>query len=1167
MKRILSTVLLTLAVLMPTALWAQGIAGDSTAVAAPTFRFEGDFLYIETATEGASIFYRMEELPNMDEATIDKISSNMTVTADGQQSIYYHQPIEITKSVIIKAIAADATVSEVSTLVYDYDAWQKLLEALDYGMDVSGRASDNSNVPDDMKEQLTHMLEEGKWVYYERMWDRNAVYNLTNEIMQLAHQIDEMMNTVNVSEAYVVLSEDGKGSTLTFYYDDQKENREGWMPMGQDGKNITWTNYAQGITNVIFDESFANCTTLTSTASWFSGFNNLVNIEGIEYLKTDNVTDMSAMFWGCAKLTTIYVASEWSTAKVEYGDNMFTGCTKLVGGAGTVYDADHVDYSYAHIDGGPTNPGYFTDKNALVVSDDIIQFADANVKAICVENWDTDGDGELSMSEVAVVTSLGVIFKNNSTINSFDEFQYFTGVTSIDDDAFRYCSHLNSIKFPTNLNTIGSNAFYGCPLSSIEFPESLNTIGDYAFISTNITSVFITQGVVSLGINPFEYCSYLESIVVDEQNPVYDSRNQCNAIIESSSNKLVVGCKKAVIPEGIVTIGENAFVSCKFDSHPSFPSTLKNIEKRAFENCTGFTHLVLTDGIEYLGYYAFTTCGIEELTLPSTLKEIIGGCFNHNNLHSIRIPASVNYIADGAFSSNSELEEIVVEEGNQVYSSNNCNVIFNTSTGLLVQASNNFVFPDGVKSLGWHSFDGLAHVTKVDIPEGVTDLGDYTFYPCRALEELTIPSTISGDGIHDLTFYDCTGLKVIRCYIKSPSPLSSKYSAGPFGCNSQDAEMTYKQAILYVPYGTKALYESTDGWNKFLNIVEMEPAVDYSFDYNGVLWVDSDVTMAQVMEEASKNHNVAEQITAIVWNSSKPLTNSDLQEFDNPNMLIYVASDSLAPQNRDNVVVGNYAKNIVLKDVESGNGNFYCPREFMAEMISYTRNFQQKTEVGVSRGWETIALPFDVQTITHEKYGTISPFGWNDGNKHFWLRQLTYQGLEQATAIQANWPYLISMPNSETYTSSYNLAGRVTFSAQNVVVPETEEYGVDMYSEEGGMVMMHATFSGVSKSAGVYALNVGEARGNNPEGSVFEVNYRDIRPFEAYTIHEGNGPAPQFIPVAGFTDGGTTGIEDVRGLMSDGRGNQWYDLNGRKLQQKPKQKGFYIQNGRKMVVK
>ena len=379
-------------------------------------------------------------------------------------------------------------------------------------------------------------------------------------------------------------------------------------------------------------------------------------------------------------------------------------------------------------------------------------------------------------------------------------------------------------------------------------------------------------------------------------------------------------------------------------------------------------------------------------------------------------------------------------------------------------------------------------------------------------------------------------------------------------------------------YGDRAAMDSYEAQHFSSHIMEIAhqieemmgsdvPVVNYSFDSFGVMWVDSDVTMAQVLEEASKMHNVAEHITAIVWHSSQPLTNSDLQVFDNPNMLIFVESESLAPQNRNNVVVGDFAKNIVLTDVASGNGSFYCPQAFTAEMISYTHEYKQKTEVGVSRGWETIALPFDVQTIMHEKNGLIAPFGNSTSDKHFWLRQLTHQGLEQATAIQANWPYLISMPNSETYTSSYNLAGRVTFSAQNVVVPETEEYGMDMYSEEGGMVMMRATFSGVSKSAGVYALNVGEARGNNPEGSVFEVNYRDIRPFEAYTMHEGNGPAPRFVPIKDMTNGDTTGIEDVRSLMSDDSGETWYDLNGRKLLQKPIKKGVYLNNGLKVVIK
>jgi hypothetical protein len=79
-------------------------------------------------------------------------------------------------------------------------------------------------------------------------------------------------------------------------------------------------------------------------------------------------------------------------------------------------------------------------------------------------------------------------------------------------------------------------------------------------------------------------------------------------------------------------------------------------------------------------------------------------------------------------------------------------------------------------------------------------------------------------------------------------------------------------------------------------------------------------------------------------------------------------------------------------------------------------------------------------------------------------------------------------------------------------------------------------------------------------------NDRSVRPFEAFTVHHGNGPAPQFISVSAM-NGDVTGIEDVRGLMSDGRGDNWYDLNGRRLQQKPTKKGIYIQNGKKTIIK
>jgi hypothetical protein len=203
----------------------------------------------------------------------------------------------------------------------------------------------------------------------------------------------------------------------------------------------------------------------------------------------------------------------------------------------------------------------------------------------------------------------------------------------------------------------------------------------------------------------------------------------------------------------------------------------------------------------------------------------------------------------------------------------------------------------------------------------------------------------------------------------------------------------------------------------------------------------------------------------------------------------------------------------------------------------------------------------------HEMQGVIAPFGSSASDKHFWLRQMTQQGLRSATAIQANWPYLISMPNSEDYPSQYNLAGCVTFSSQDVTVPVTQANGAEMLSTDGSeMIMMRASFQRMAKDEAIYALNVGEQRDNHPEGSVFESNYRDIRPFEAFTVHYGNGPAPQFMPIIDF-NGSMTGIDASPVNSEEVDSEKWYDLNGRKLQKKPTQKGIYLLNGRKVVIR
>ena len=371
-------------------------------------------------------------------------------------------------------------------------------------------------------------------------------------------------------------------------------------------------------------------------------------------------------------------------------------------------------------------------------------------------------------------------------------------------------------------------------------------------------------------------------------------------------------------------------------------------------------------------------------------------------------------------------------------------------------------------------------------------------------------------------------------------------------------------------YGERATIDSFEAEHFALRLREIISQIEeqlnvvtFSFDANGVLTVWDEMPLAEAVKSASANADVTGTITAIVWQNTIPLTNDDLQGLGNPNMLIFVNSNAQAPQNRNNVVVNGYATNVVLQDVSEGNGNFFCPQEFTAEMISYTRNFQQQTEIGLSRGWESIVLPFPVQTITNELNGVIAPFRSTASDKHFWLRRLAMDGLHSDSRIEANVPYLISMPNNQEYAPQYNQNGRVTFSSQNVQVPVTETYPTETQDNSGQFIMLVPALKRYPQAQDIYALNVGQPQGSYAEGSVFVVNSRDIRPFECFTVHHGQ-PAPQYIPVSKL--GGTaTGIETIN--CEPKASTQWYDLNGRQLSGTPSSKGVYLLNGRKAVVR
>ncbi len=305
---------------------------------------------------------------------------------------------------------------------------------------------------------------------------------------------------------------------------------------------------------------------------------------------------------------------------------------------------------------------------------------------------------------------------------------------------------------------------------------------------------------------------------------------------------------------------------------------------------------------------------------------------------------------------------------------------------------------------------------------------------------------------------------------------------------------------------------------------------------------------------------------ASIQAGSASIPAEEYAKIDNPNLLLYVNEASLAPQGVQNVVLNGVAKEIVLTD-EAGatdNNNFFVPQSFTAEKITYTRHFTQQTQPNVSRGWESLSLPFNVQHIVHESKGNLSPFGSTAEGKRFWLRRLAGNGLTRASKVEANVPYVISMPNSTEYTDLYNLAGHVTFSAESTTVPVTTPQTLSL--TDGSIAMVPTTLR-VNRSSSVWALNVGEVRGQYLEGSVFERDYRMVRPFQTYTVHYSNQPAPRFVPINKLMDDETSGIEDVRSDMEDAASGLYYDLGGRRLQGKPMQKGVYLNNGRKVIIR
>ena len=186
------------------------------------------------------------------------------------------------------------------------------------------------------------------------------------------------------------------------------------------------------------------------------------------------------------------------------------------------------------------------------------------------------------------------------------------GISSIGGGAFSYNKGLTSISIPESVTSIGWTAFEETGLTSVTIPESVTSIGSYAFTGTDIASVIIPKSVTSIGQGAFSNCQKLTSVQVEKDNPVYDSRNNCNAIIETASNTLIEGWEFSSIPNDITSLGDAAFIYCFNMESIKIPNSVTSIASTAFWGC-GLKSVTIPKSVTSIGTHAFYCTSLHDM--------------------------------------------------------------------------------------------------------------------------------------------------------------------------------------------------------------------------------------------------------------------------------------------------------------------------------------------------------------------------------------------------------------------------------------------------------------------------------------------------------------------------------------------------------------------------
>ena len=549
-------------------------------------------------------------------------------------------------------------------------------------------------------------------------------------------------------------------------------------------------------TKWIGSAAFENCSNLCSitipnsvTSIGYAAFRDCRGLTSIEIPNSVTSIDDYA-FYGCSGLTSVTIPN----SVTSIGGYAFSGCTGLFSveipnsvtniGNWAFYMVRNIVYTGS---AGGSQWGALS-LNGFV--DGYMVYKDATKTELLSCSLAVNGEVVIPN----IVTSIGVkAFSGCSGLNSV---AIPNSVTSIGEDAFAYCSSLTSVTLNSNaivsqaysrnyglksifgkqvpkyiigdsVTSIGAWAFAWCDgLTSVTIGNSVKSIGESAFYecggltsvtinsdsvtnNLNLSNIFgpqvqqyiIGSDITGFGNNVFQNCNSLTSILVDDSNSIYDSRNNCNAIIETSTNVLIRGCKNTIIPDEVTSIGSWAFAYCSGLTSISLDNNITSIGEYAFYK-SGLTSVTIDDNITNIGGNAFSGCSaltsvvwnhkngpscnfgnqVTSFTFGNDVEVIPASiCAGMTNLTSITIPNSVTSIGENAFKNCNNLTSVTIESESIIskkYTSyeNNIDEIFG------------------------------GQVSQYIIGDGITTIGDYAFYLCSGLTSVTIPNSVTSIG-------------------------------------------------------------------------------------------------------------------------------------------------------------------------------------------------------------------------------------------------------------------------------------------------------------------------------------------------------------------------------------------------------------------------------------